>query len=98
MKSYNEIEARELYLYTINCGNIYRAKTQNYLNNLKKKAAKGEYDQKQAAKGFEAIAALGSKQYEKDFGSDGDHIFSPADRKEAAVRMELYYRDGVLKG
>ena len=73
-------EARELYLYTDNDGQLYQQRREPIQKNLMKKIEKGQYNSKLAVKGFMYLADAGSKKYGKDFG----HTFSVSDRKQAA--------------
>lgn len=82
-------ESRELFLYATNDGNLYRSMISATIENLRKKAAKGKYDNEKAVDAYYYIACEASKRYAKDFG----YSFSVPDRFTAAVDMEEYYRD-----
>ena len=84
-------EARELFLYATNDGDLYRHMTTPVITNLKKKLAKGIYDTDKAVDAYYHIATEASKKYEKDF----DYAFGVADRFTVAVDMEAHYREEI---
>lgn len=81
------VESRELYLYTINDGNLYRRMTTPLITNLKKKAEKGTYDKEKAVDAFYSIACEAAKRYGAEYGGS----FSVQARFTAAADMEAYY-------
>ena len=85
-------ESRELFLYTTNDGTLYRGTTTAIINNLKKKAQKGQYDPEKAVDLWYNLATAGSNKYNKDFG----YNFSVQDRFTCAVELEQYYKDSVF--
>ena len=85
------IESRELALYTINTGEIYRGQTQAVIANLARKMKQGKFDKTLAVKAFEYVAESGSKMYDKDFG----YSFSKSDRKLAAEEMLEHYMEQI---
>ena len=82
-------ESRELFLVATNDGDLYRRMITPIINNLRKKAIKGTYDNDKAVDAYYYAATEASNQYKKDFG----YSFSVQDRFTAAVEMEEYYRD-----
>ena len=84
-------ESRELMLYAINNGELYRRQITPVINSLKKKAAKGTYDNDKAVDVWYYVACSASQMYNKDFG----YSFTVTDRFTAAVDMEKYYREDV---
>lgn len=86
------IESHELFLYTVNDGNLYEHMTSPIIENLKKKAKKGVYDSQKAVDLYYNLATAGSKAYYKDFG----YSFSVQDRFTCAVDMEAYYKEEVF--
>lgn len=84
-------EARELFLYATNDGDLYRQMITPVITNLKKKLAKGVYDADKAVDAYYHIATEASNKYYKDFG----YAFGVADRFTVAVDMEAYYREEV---
>ena len=87
---YNETtESRELFLYAINCGDLYRQQTLPAIAILREKAIKGTYNADKAVDIYYRIATAASDMYNREFG----YRFSVADRFTAAVDMETYYRE-----
>ena len=86
-----ETEARELYLYTDNDGQLYKQRREPIEKNLMKKIEKGKYNSKLAIKLWMYLANDGSKKYGKDFG----HTFSVSDRKEAAQLFSDDFEDMI---
>ena len=84
-------ESRELMLYAINNGELYRRQITPVINSLRKKAVKGTYDSDKAVDAWYYVACSASQMYDKDFG----YRFSVTDRFTAAVDMEQYYREDV---
>lgn len=82
-------ESRELFLVATNDGDLYRRMITPIINNLRKKAIKGTYDNDKAVDAYYYAATEASNQYKKDFG----YSFSVQDRFTAAVEMEEHYRD-----
>ena len=93
-------ESRELALYTINTGEIYRGVTKSTIFNLSQKMKKGKFNNEFAIKAFEHIAEYGAKMYQKEFGSPSSpwyKMFSAADRHEAAVEMLDHYMEEITE-
>ena len=86
-------ESRELMLYAINNGDLYRRQILPVINSLRKKAAKGTYDSEKAIDAWYYVACSASQMYNKDFG----YSFSVTDRFTAAVEMEKYFKEDVEK-
>lgn len=86
------VESRELFLYAVNSGDLYRRIITPTIKCLRKKAIKGIYDKDKAIDLFYHIATEASKLYNKDFG----YLFSVGDRFTVAVDMEEYYRDDEI--
>ena len=82
-------ESRELFLYATNSGDLYRSMITGTINNLRKKAIKGQYDKEKAIDAYYYVACKASEMYKKDFG----YSFSVGDRFTVAVEMEEYCRD-----
>ena len=83
------VESRELFLYATNDGGLYRRMITPTIENLRKKAVKGNYDKEKAIDAYYYVATEASKMYNKDFG----YSFSVQDRFTAAVDMEEFYRE-----
>ena len=94
------IESRELALYTINTGEIYRGQTQAVIANLARKMKQGKFDAVLAVKAFEHVAEDAAKQYQKEFGTPGQSytkMFSKSDRKLAAEEMLEHYMEQITE-
>ena len=88
--TYNETtESRELFMYAVNNGELYRQTITPAINNLRKKAIKGVYDSTKAIDLWYMVATEASNRYYKDYG----YKFSVADRYTVAVDMCKYYED-----
>lgn len=87
--------ARELELYAINTGDLYRHMTLPIIENLRKKAAKGQYDKEKATKAFTYVADAAAKMYHREFCGNSRYydIFNAATRMEVAKNLEEYYRE-----
>jgi hypothetical protein len=85
-------ESRELFLYAINDGNLYRNTTKYVLDNLEKKIKKGTYDREKAVDAWYNVATKASDNYKKDFG----YSFGVTDRFTVAVDMAEYYEEQIL--
>jgi hypothetical protein len=85
-------ESKELFLYAVNDGNLYRGMIKNVLDNLEKKIGKGIYDKEKAVDAWYYVATEASNKYWKNFG----YKFSVADRFTVAVDMADYYEEQIL--
>lgn len=89
-------EQRELELYTINDGDIYRQRIQPILANLRRKIKKGTYDAAKAVKLWGYAADAGAQKYNKEFGDAKgkiDQIFKKADRMAVAKSLQEHYEE-----
>ncbi len=86
------IESRELMLYTVNDGELYRGIITAVINSLRKKYNKGQYNQDRAIDAWYTVATQASAKYNKDFG----YSFSVPDRFTVAVELEQYFIDEVV--
>lgn len=84
-------ESRELMLYTVNDGDIYRGATTATINNLRKKNIDGIYDKEKAVDAWYYVASLASNKYFREFG----YRFSVTDRFTCAVELEEYYKEHI---
>lgn len=89
-------EADELYLYTINDGDLYRNVTMPIINNLSKKYIKGIYDKEKAQILYYRLAAMGAKKYSEEFNTDRV-CFRVTERWTVAVWLEVRYKDLVIE-
>lgn len=85
-------ESRELFLYATNDGDLYRQQITPAINNLKRKAIKGTYDQDKSIGLFYHIATAASNKYQKDYG----YSFTVGDRFTAAADMADYYKEEIF--
>ena len=79
--------ARELELYAENDHKLYQQRAP-FLENMRKKMAKGKYDPAKGVKLWEYYVERAARQYTKEFGSGRSPIFSPATRRIVAKRFE----------
>ena len=84
-------EARELLLFAVNDGELYRRSIQPAIANLRRKAAKGTYDSAKAADLFYYIATTASDMYNREFG----YRFDVTARWTAAVDMVEYFAEDI---
>lgn len=85
-------EARELFLYATNDGDLYRSMVSPIIASMKKKVAKGIYDAEKAVDAFYHVATEASRHYNRDFG----YSFSVTDRYTAACEMADYYNEEIF--
>jgi len=90
-------EARELLLFAVNDGDLYRQRITPIIANVKKKIKKGTYDATLALKLWRYAADAAATKYTKEF--DTPHrgssfgIFTVPMRNEVAALMQAYYED-----
>ncbi len=86
------IEARELYLYAINDGDLYRQQREHIERNLQRKFDKGVYDSEKAATLWLRFADNAAKKYHKEFyckqSCEWFVMFNIDARREVATLME----------
>ena len=85
------VESRELALYTLNNGELYRGQATAIIANMARKMKQGKFDKELAVKGFEYLADSGSKAYKKEFG----YSFKKSDRTLAAAEMLDHYMEQI---
>lgn len=85
-------EARELFLFAINTGDLYRQRISPAIANLRRKAVKGTYDREKAADLFYYIATAASDMYNREFG----YRFDVTARWTAAVDMAEYFEEEIF--
>jgi hypothetical protein len=88
----NLIEARELALYAVNEGDLYRGQTQAILANLRRKIAKGVYDAEKAIVLWGYLADAAAKKYRAEFGPMIGG-FNKATRIAAAREIAEHYAE-----
>lgn len=86
-------EARELYLCTINNGDVYPM-IKAVVATLHRKVERGTYDKDRAIDAWYHVATEESKYYFKDFG----YRFTVTERWTVAVDLEENYFENVVKG
>lgn len=91
--AYNEQTVNELHLYTDNDRGIYEGRLKPIYTNLAKKQSKGVYEPEKAQKLYMNAVNDSAKKYTREFGTPGSNIFTVADRKEVARRLERENRD-----
>lgn len=96
--SVNLDSVRELELYAVNTGDLYRRMVSPIIENLRKKAAKGQYDKEKAVKAFSYVADEAARMYHREFCGSGKYydVFNAATRHEVAKGLEEYYRDEIF--
>lgn len=84
-------EARELYVCTVNNGDVYPMICA-VVHNLHKKYVKGTYDKEKAIDAWYHVANAQSEIYFKDYG----YRFTVTDRYTTAVDLEEAYLENVM--
>jgi len=87
----DDVERREIELFTSNHAQIYRQRIQPIIKNLAKKKAKGNYDDKLAIKAWTYAVNDGIKAYNKEFGSSIK--LSKAEKDKAAEYLLKHFED-----
>lgn len=92
------IAARELELYAENTSVIYHRRTMPTVENLRRKASKGQYNREKAVKAWEYVAEAAAKMYAQEFGSSSDwfRMFNKSTRHATAEALErVYYEEYI---
>jgi len=93
----DDTDARELALFAVNDGALYRSRVQPILANLARKAAKGIYDADKALTLWRYAADDAAQRYTLAHGTPGPHgsygCFSPATRRAVASMLAENYAD-----
>ena len=87
-------ESEDLYITTINDGDLYRQMISPFIESLKKKYKAGKYDKEKAIDYYFQIATEEAKRYHKKFGNAGaefNRVFDVQCRFTVAVDMEHYF-------
>lgn len=84
-------EARELMLFTINDGTLYRGIITSTIRTLAKHYKRGTYSPEKAIAAYYHIATEASKIYNKYYS----YSFTVTERYTAAAELEEYYRENV---
>ena len=93
-------ESRELMLYAVNTGDLYRRYIVPAVNNLHRHYKRGQFDQDKAIDAFYPIATAAAKMYCREFAriEDAPQVFSVTDRFTTAADMVDYYMENIEKG
>ena len=91
-------DVTELVLYITNDADLYYKKAIPIIENLKRKAKKGQYDDELAIKAWQYLADDGVRKYDMEFGSGRGSVgmLNPATRKEIAKQLRDYYKEQVF--
>lgn len=87
-------DSRELTLYTINDGDLYRGLTIPIIDNLKRKVKRGAFDPEKAVDAFFHLATVAAKKYCAEFSS-ADFSFPVQVRFTVAVELRDYYIEDI---
>ena len=90
-------ESRELELHIKNNEPLLK-REEAIEKNLLKKIEKDTYEQDKATKAFKNLADEGARDYNKQFASSGDRIFSAEDKKQAAKALQESFEKEVEGG
>lgn len=98
-------EARELYLFTLSDGALYRQQGEPIIKNLARKKVKGVFKETLAVKLYKYLADNAAKKYTFEFGDKGSAsywnavkgygIFTVAQRTEAAKALLNHYLEQI---
>ena len=94
----DHVSARELALFAVNDGELYRRQTTPIIANLKRKIKRGVYESSKALKLWGYLAESAAKDYAKQFGGARDkwsEMFPPDTRREAAAQIAKHYNDAI---
>ena len=86
----DEIKVEELYLYTVNNGNLYRTKAKSIMENLAKKKISGKYDHDLAVKAWMYLVEDGLRSYNKEFSEESLKL-TKEEKTEVAKEIQSHY-------
>ena len=91
----DEIKINELYLYTVNTGDLYRKVAQPIMDNLAKKIANGTYDKTKALISWQRLADQGAARYDREINDGrGSMMWIPKkEREEVAKLIQEHYEE-----
>jgi hypothetical protein len=94
----HKVEGREVSLYGINDGDLYRQCAVPIIRNLARKMLKGEYDPALAVRAFRVWADRASAAYAKEFKvtGHGKYGFAVKSREVAAAEALEHYGELIL--
>lgn len=87
MKDVDEHAVRELELYADNDYKLYKMR-EPYLENMRKKMARGKYDRENGVKLWEHYVERAARAYAAEFGGSWHKQFPPSVRRAAARHYE----------
>jgi hypothetical protein len=97
MKTFNAENVRELELYAENTSEIYEQK-KSIIKNLARKIERKVYNPTLAPKLWRYWVDEAAKRYTREFGTQGDFIFSVADRNEVSRLIAEQEYDLIKNG
>lgn len=91
----DDIKINELYLYTVNTGDLYRKVAQPIMDNLAKKIVNGTYDKTKALIAWQRLADQGAVRYDKEINDGrGSMMWIPKkEREEVAKLIQEHYEE-----
>jgi hypothetical protein len=92
-------EQRELELYIMNDGELYRRQTSSIIKNLQRKVARDAYDRDKAVKLWLYLVDAGAKKYVQEHASPNtrwNDMFSKQDRIAVAKELRDYYEEEIM--
>lgn len=91
----DDIKVNELYLYTVNTGDLYRKVAQPIMDNLAKKIANGTYDKTKALIAWQRLADQGAVRYDREINDGrGSMMWIPKkEREEVAKMIQEHYEE-----
>lgn len=93
-------ESKELTLCAVNMVEVW-PRMEAVIKMLSRKARKGIYDKSKAVEAFYPVMTEAAKIYCREYGNrleSFSHIFSVTDRFTAAIEIERYFRDDIIRG
>ena len=91
MEEYN-YNVEELYLYTVNDGDLYRNKVIPIINNLAKKMFAGKYDKNLAVKAWMYLVEDGLRKYNKEFPEEPLRL-TKDEKNQVALKIQDRYEE-----
>ena len=93
-------ESRELTVYAINTGDLYRARIVPVVHNLARYYKRGAFDREKAIDAFYPVATDAARMYCREFArvEEAPQIFTITDRFTTAADMLDYYMENIEKG
>lgn len=91
----DDIKVNELYLYTVNTGNLYRQMAQPIMDNLARKIVRGNYNKDMALKAWQNLADKGAAMYDREINDGRGSMMwiSKPERTEVAKMLQEHYEE-----